>query len=130
MAPSFLGRRSGGGQGHFGYPLLNPAPSDDLPELMKRTGAEIGDVGVVTDDGSFDRILNILCPPDDRANRFGVPPGFVQLALPPGDIRTHLQRHPPGYVLSNTNVKRKHVELEASVENSGEVYSCLPVSLV
>ncbi|KAJ7854986.1 hypothetical protein B0H14DRAFT_748757 [Mycena olivaceomarginata] len=41
-----------------------------------------------------------------RTNRFGVPPGFVQLALPPGDICTKIQRYPPGYVISNTTVKK------------------------
>ncbi|KAJ7925492.1 hypothetical protein B0H13DRAFT_1466660, partial [Mycena leptocephala] len=101
-----------------GYPLFLPPPSDDLPESARRTGTEIGDVGVVTQDGSFDPIFNILCAANDRANRFGVPPGFIQVVLPPDDIRMQVPCYPPGYVISNTSVKRRHLEVEASLENN------------
>jgi hypothetical protein len=110
-----------------GYPLFLPPPSDDLPESARRTGTEIGDVGVVTQDGSFDPIFNILCPANDRANRFGVPPGFIQVVLPPDDIRMQVPCYPPGYVISNTSVKRRHLEVEASLENNVHVYSCMPL---
>ncbi|KAJ7148425.1 hypothetical protein C8R43DRAFT_857674, partial [Mycena crocata] len=58
-----------------GYPLFNPQPFDDLPEQARRqgTGTQIGDVGVITPDGSFDAIFNVLLPADDPTNRFGVP---------------------------------------------------------
>ncbi|KAJ7483197.1 hypothetical protein FB451DRAFT_984538, partial [Mycena latifolia] len=55
-------------QGH-GYPLFRPQPLDDLPELLRRIGTQIGDVGLVTQDGAFDPIFNILRAGDDPANR-------------------------------------------------------------
>ncbi|KAJ7669002.1 hypothetical protein B0H17DRAFT_216242 [Mycena rosella] len=98
-----------------GFPLFHPAPCDDLPEPARRTGTQIGDVGVVTDDGSFDPIFNILYPADDLANRFGVPADFEQVILPPHDIRIRRLQHPPGTVLSNTAVGKKRLGLQASV---------------
>ncbi|KAJ7157966.1 hypothetical protein C8R43DRAFT_882935 [Mycena crocata] len=61
--------------GH-GYPLFDPQPSDDLPELARRIGTEIGDVGIFTADGGFHPIYNILRAKDDPVNRFGVPNDF------------------------------------------------------
>ncbi|KAJ7840338.1 hypothetical protein B0H13DRAFT_1649748 [Mycena leptocephala] len=78
----------------YGYPLFRPAPCDDLPELSRKTGTQIGDIGVVTDDGSFDPIFNILCASNDRVNRFGVPPGFEQVVLPDDDILVQVPCYP------------------------------------
>ncbi|KAJ7227926.1 hypothetical protein C8J57DRAFT_199076 [Mycena rebaudengoi] len=55
-------------EGH-GYPLFHPQPFDDLSEEARRIGTEIGDVGVVTSDGSFDVIFNICRAADDPINR-------------------------------------------------------------
>ncbi|KAJ7869974.1 hypothetical protein B0H13DRAFT_2280701 [Mycena leptocephala] len=92
-----------------GYPLFRPGPCDDLPETARRTGTEIGDVGVITSDGSFDVIFNIIRSPNDAANRFGVPPDFEQVFLPPGDIQRQ-GCHFPGAVVSNDTTvnKRSH----------------------
>ncbi|KAJ6572289.1 hypothetical protein B0H19DRAFT_936467, partial [Mycena capillaripes] len=112
-----------------GYPLFLPPPSNDLPEPARRTGTEIGDIVVANHDGSIDVLFNILRPPDDRANRFGVPSGFIQAVLPPNDVRMQLQCYPPGYVISNTTVKRKHLGLETGLD-SMHVYPCMPMPLL
>ncbi|KAJ7840334.1 hypothetical protein B0H13DRAFT_2100981 [Mycena leptocephala] len=94
-----------------GYALYLPTPPNDLPESARRVGTEIGDVVLVTDQGSIDPVFNILRPANDRANqRFGVPPAFEQVVLPDDDIRTQVPSHSPGCVISNTTVKRKHLE--------------------
>ncbi|KAJ7493178.1 hypothetical protein B0H11DRAFT_2005227 [Mycena galericulata] len=91
-------------QQRYGFPLWNPKPCDDLPEPARRSGTQIGDVGVVNQDGSFDAIFNILYPQGDYANRFGVPPGFEMVLLEAGDIRTRTSLHPPNSDIWSTNV--------------------------
>ncbi|KAJ7708943.1 hypothetical protein B0H17DRAFT_1031304 [Mycena rosella] len=104
-------------KGH-GYPLFHPQPSDDLPDSARRIGTEIGDVGVVTQDGCFDPIFNILRTGDDPANRFGVPAGFEQVVLRPDDILIRAQFHLPGSDISNTTVIKKRLDVEGGMENN------------
>ncbi|KAJ7498032.1 hypothetical protein B0H11DRAFT_830274 [Mycena galericulata] len=104
-------------KGH-GYPLFHPQPSDDLPEPARKIGTEIGDVGVVTEDGCFDPIFNILKSADDRSNRFGVPLGFTPVVLGPEDIRMRAQYHPPGSDISNTTVNKKRLDIDAGMESN------------
>ncbi|KAJ7483220.1 hypothetical protein FB451DRAFT_1555253 [Mycena latifolia] len=104
-------------KGH-GYPLFHPQPSDDLPDPARRIGTEIGDVGVVTQDGCFDPIFNILHAANDPANRFGVPLGFEQVLLRQEDIRLRVLSHLPGSDISNTSVSKKRLDAEAGIENN------------
>jgi hypothetical protein len=106
-----------------GFPLFHPQPSDDLPELARSTGTAIGDIGVVTQDGCFDPIFNILLAGNDSANRFGVPVGFEQVFLGPDDIRTRWLYHPLGCDISNTTVEKRRLDLEAGMENNVQVQS-------
>ncbi|KAF7345414.1 Cell division control protein [Mycena venus] len=101
-----------------GYPLFHPQPSDDLPEAARRIGTEIGDVGVITQDGSFDPIFNILRARDDPANRFGVPPDFEQVVLGSEDIRTRSQFYLPGSDISNTTIRKRRIDFDAGVEGN------------
>ncbi|KAJ7777238.1 hypothetical protein B0H16DRAFT_1301967 [Mycena metata] len=101
-----------------GYPLFHPQPFDDLPEPARRTGTEIGDVGLVTQEGSFDPIFNILRAKDDPANRFGVPPAFEPVSLGPEDIATRTLFHLPGSDISNTTVNKKRIDVEAGIEDN------------
>ncbi|KAJ7041688.1 hypothetical protein C8F04DRAFT_946822, partial [Mycena alexandri] len=106
----------------LGYPLYRPSPPSDLPEHVRRSGTQIGDVGVVCSDGSFDPIFNICRTENDPANRFGVPISFAPLVVRPEDIRTQVQFHPPGSVISNVIETRKlfkdHGQPDAVVEDS------------
>jgi hypothetical protein len=82
----------------------------------------IGDVGLVTQDGSFDPIFNILCARDDPSNRFGVPPGFEQVHLGPEDIAMRAQFHLPGSDISNTAISKRRLDVEAEIENNMQVF--------
>ncbi|KAJ7765368.1 hypothetical protein B0H16DRAFT_1260485, partial [Mycena metata] len=55
-------------KGH-GYPLYRPQPPEDLPAEYRKSGACIGDVGVITPDGYFDFIFNICAPADSPINQ-------------------------------------------------------------
>ncbi|KAJ7140969.1 hypothetical protein C8R44DRAFT_239490 [Mycena epipterygia] len=102
----------------YGYPLFHPQPFDDLPEPARRTGTRIGDVGVVTQDGSFDPIFNICLAASDPANRFGVPQGFEQVVLGADHIATRDLCHLPGSDIANTTVSKKRLDVEAGFENN------------
>jgi hypothetical protein len=104
-------------KGH-GYPLFHPQPFDDLPFESRRVGTDIGDVGVVTSDGSFDVIFNICRPPDDPVNRFGVPQGFEQVDLGCGDIAPRTQYHRPGSDVSNTRISKRRLDVDVGVESN------------
>ncbi|KAJ7739927.1 hypothetical protein B0H16DRAFT_62338 [Mycena metata] len=101
-----------------GYPLFHPQPFDDLLEPARRIGTEIGDVGIVTQEGSFDPIFNILRAKDDPSNRFGVPPAFESVSLGPEDIATRTLFHLPGSDISNTTVVKKRIDVEAGIEDN------------
>ncbi|KAJ7257833.1 hypothetical protein C8J57DRAFT_1002587, partial [Mycena rebaudengoi] len=107
-------------KGH-GYPLFHPQPFDDLPFESLRVGTDIGDVGVVTSDGAFDVIFNICRSADDPVNRFGVPQGFEQVDLGPGDVAPRMQYHRPGSDVSNARITKRRLDVDASVESNAAV---------
>ncbi|KAJ7193405.1 hypothetical protein C8J57DRAFT_1159847, partial [Mycena rebaudengoi] len=109
-------------KGH-GYPLFHPQPFDDLSEEARRVGTEIGDVGVMTSNGSFDVIFNICRVADDPINRFGVPEGFEQVRLVQGDVATQTLCHRPGSDVSNTKISKRRLDVNVGVD--GNVF--LPV---
>ncbi|KAJ7618627.1 hypothetical protein FB45DRAFT_169771 [Roridomyces roridus] len=104
-------------KGH-GYPLFGPQPFDDLPPDSRRLGTQIGDVGVVTADGSFDVIFNICRSADDPLNRFGVPERFEQVRIGPGDIASRPQYHRPGSDVSNTRISKRRLDVDTGVESN------------
>ncbi|KAJ7039346.1 hypothetical protein C8F04DRAFT_305523, partial [Mycena alexandri] len=104
-------------KGH-GYPLFNPQPFDDLPLDTRRTGTEIGDVGIITSDGSFDVIFNICRAADDPLNRFGVPDGFEQVKLSSGDIAPQQLYFRPGADVSSTKITKRRLDIDAGVEGN------------
>ncbi|KIJ17035.1 hypothetical protein PAXINDRAFT_73418 [Paxillus involutus ATCC 200175] len=70
-----------------GYPLWYPEPDDNLPEACRDEGLRIGDVGIVTEDGTFDVLFNICLSEDHPLNQWGgVPPTFKQVQLPVQDV--------------------------------------------
>ncbi|KAJ7483269.1 hypothetical protein FB451DRAFT_103347 [Mycena latifolia] len=75
-----------------GCPLFHPQPFDDLPRAAREIGTRIGDVGIVTPNGAFDPIFNILDRAED--NRSGVPQGFEQVRLRHDAIAEQILYHP------------------------------------
>lgn len=43
----------------YGFPLWCPQPSSNLPVVYQRRGIDIGDVGIMRADGTFDVCFNI-----------------------------------------------------------------------
>ncbi|KAL0058243.1 SCF ubiquitin ligase complex subunit cdc4 [Marasmius tenuissimus] len=101
-----------------GYPLWCPDPNDALSDDYKANGIQIGDVGVVTEDGGFDFAFNVLREADDPINEFGVPHGFVPLGWD-GRKRENRTRFPPNIPLHSRHAERRDINVSASVTVPG-----------
>ncbi|KAJ7801694.1 hypothetical protein B0H14DRAFT_3884952 [Mycena olivaceomarginata] len=91
-----------------GYPLFHPQPFDDLPEPARKLGTEIGDVGLVTQDGAFDPI------------------SISAVLLGPTDIAMHSQCFLPGSDISNTTINKRRLDVDAGIESNVKVFSFVP----
>ncbi|KIM91599.1 hypothetical protein PILCRDRAFT_57789 [Piloderma croceum F 1598] len=89
----------------YGIPLFIPEPNGNLPPDYHDQGASIGDVGTVTSDGSFSFVFNICTPSDNPVNCNGVPEGFKQVSLLPGEI-FHTNMFPPASDVSSASVRK------------------------
>lgn len=78
-----------------GSPLWIPEPSNSLPIEYQRKGISIGDVGILTDSGSFDFLFNVYLPqgnPGNPINPEEMPEEFFPLVSPrPRDISRHME---------------------------------------
>lgn len=85
-----------------GCPLWLPAPNSRLPREYRRTGINVGDVGLITASGSFDFLFNILLPPDDPIHAGRLPEGFSPLYPPlkPEDIEDQEEFSADSYLAS------------------------------
>jgi hypothetical protein len=59
-----------------GFPLHVPEPEETLPHEYRVQGVNIGDVGTVTPEGTFDFLFNIYLRADDPINDNDVPDNF------------------------------------------------------
>ncbi|KIJ58143.1 hypothetical protein HYDPIDRAFT_34451 [Hydnomerulius pinastri MD-312] len=93
-----------------GYPLWVPEPDSSLPTEYQSKGLTVGDVGVVTEDGSFDVFFNICLPETHPLHRaYGVPEGFKQIVLHARDISKFPFIDGPGKVISTQSIDLKTV---------------------
>ena len=56
------------------HPLWIPEPSQSLTSAYIERGFSIGDVGIFTDEGSFEYLFNVSLPADHPINLGRVPP--------------------------------------------------------
>ncbi|KAJ7359234.1 hypothetical protein DFH08DRAFT_686081, partial [Mycena albidolilacea] len=101
-----------------GYPMSCPTPYGDAPLEARQAGTEIGDVGVIMSNGSFDVIFNICRASDDPINRFGVPRGFEQVHLGPEDVASLPEFHDPGSHVSNATIDKRRLGVDAGAESN------------
>ena len=66
----------------YGFPLYFPQPKNSLPIEYQKHGIDIGDVGVITADGSFEYLFNIWRPRDDPLNPQDLPDDFDAFQRP------------------------------------------------
>ncbi|KAF7971102.1 hypothetical protein HWV62_22102 [Athelia sp. TMB] len=81
----------------FGYPLYHPEPLEGSRPGHHKRGTNIGDVGVITTEGSFKFVFNIFIPKSDIGiNHFGVPDGFHPLTMEEHAIERISNKHAEG----------------------------------
>ncbi|KAJ6476338.1 hypothetical protein C8R45DRAFT_1077254 [Mycena sanguinolenta] len=102
-----------------GYPLPHPQPADNFP---KPQGIEIGDVGAVADDGSFNVFFNIR-KSTDSVNRpnWGLPPGFEEVPLNSEDYIPRSTHFGPGSHVSNSKLRKGRWDLNVDVDSNAQV---------
>ncbi|KAM6490706.1 hypothetical protein JOM56_014049 [Amanita muscaria] len=64
-----------------GYPLYEPDPFSQFSKEYSRNGVNVGDVGFIREDGTFDFLFNICPPQNSFINPPNLPYGF-SLELP------------------------------------------------
>lgn len=87
-----------------GYPLWIPEPYCNLPDAYKANGVSIGDVGIITSDGSFEYLFNLITPANHPRNFRGTPRGFEHVALGRGEISTRTWDHVPSSYISSRSI--------------------------
>ena len=93
-------------KGH-GLPLYIPQPSTSHCDSYERQGVSIGDVGVVTSLGDFDRFFNICLPAGHAMNPDVLPDGFYHLDLKPADVQVKsIYAHSPNSHMASPTVWR------------------------
>ncbi|KIJ12517.1 hypothetical protein PAXINDRAFT_45951, partial [Paxillus involutus ATCC 200175] len=93
-----------------GYPLWSPEPDDNLPEACRDEGLRIGDVGIVTGDGTFDVLFNICLSEDHPLNQWrGVPPTFRQVQLPVQDVSKRRGADNAGRAISTKSICERNI---------------------
>lgn len=91
-----------------GYPLWTPEPDMNLPDVYRREGLKIGDVGVVVpEDGSFDVFFNVCLPPTHSLHLdTGVPDNFAPIPLRRRDTAVFPEAESAGRIISTSSVAR------------------------
>ena len=93
-------------EGH-GLPLYIPQPSTSHCDSYEQQGVSIGDVGVVTSLGDFDRFFNICLPAGHAMNSDVLPDGFYHLDLKPADVQVKpLYAHSSNSYMASPSVRR------------------------
>ncbi|KAF9001524.1 hypothetical protein BDQ17DRAFT_1244342, partial [Cyathus striatus] len=74
---------------NYGFPLWFPQPNRYLPLEYRRKGISVGDVGIITHNGSFDFLFNISLPAEHPINPNDLPDDFVY--IPESKLRKAFQ---------------------------------------
>ena len=102
-----------------GYPLWFPEPSHSLPLEYREIGFQIGDVGVVTEHGSFDVFFNICLPTDHPLHStYGVPDGFKKVSLLDRDKEILIPDDHHGRVVAAQSISQRNLTIGAALATS------------
>ncbi|THU95764.1 hypothetical protein K435DRAFT_665696, partial [Dendrothele bispora CBS 962.96] len=103
-----------------GYPLWIPEPSDETLENCK-DGIEVGDVGFITQDGSFEFLFNLTLPANHDIHKWRVPSNFEPLNLVAGNSNRK------NYFLPGQTVHSQGTEIHDSATYFNVRISNLPI---
>jgi hypothetical protein len=101
-----------------GVPLYFPDLYDSLPTACRERGVSIGDVGIVTEDGSFDFLFNVCLPRDDPVNDGRTPESFQMVTLNQSidfGARDNGSCFPRGSSVFSSSIKKKALGVGISI---------------
>jgi hypothetical protein len=103
----------------YGYPLWLPEPNECLPEEYQESGTCIGDVGIVSSDGSFDYLFNVCHPASHPINVDRTPEDFEYVELRMShDVYRNSGVHAPKSHVASASLKKRVLDAGVSmVEN-------------
>jgi hypothetical protein len=102
-------------QGH-GYPVYGPKPDDNLPLEYRDRGTSIGDLVIITPDGTIDFLFNICLPWDHPVNDGRTPECFEMVNLVPSkDLSSMEDWHAIGSSIASSSVKKKSLTADVAV---------------
>jgi hypothetical protein len=102
-------------KGH-GYPVYGPKPDDNLPQEYRDRGTNIGDLVLITADGTIDFLFNICLPSDHPVNDGRTPQCFEMVDLVASkDLSSMLGWHAIGSSIASSSVRRKSLAAGAVV---------------
>ncbi|KAJ3768306.1 hypothetical protein FB446DRAFT_286144 [Lentinula raphanica] len=113
-----------------GYPLWKPKSHNTrLPEVYKKNGVHIGDLGILTESGGFDYLFNVCHGPNHELNLGRVPEDFKPIPdLDADDTEEDNEEYPLGsHVSSNPNrIHQSTIQVENSYQGSANQFEGLP----
>jgi hypothetical protein len=95
-----------------GHPLFTPEPDQNWPDERQKVGITIGDIGILTSDGSFDVLYNIFKPANHPLNWQGVPKNHQPIILPAGGI-SRRRYYSPGTVIKGGKLMTTSIDASA-----------------
>ncbi|KAF8995194.1 hypothetical protein BDQ17DRAFT_1032063 [Cyathus striatus] len=101
-----------------GYPLWLPQRDHNLSIEYRRKGVSIGDVGLITSDGSFDFLFNIWTSAESPINPDDLPNDFTS-SCPPRLQTSFKSSFPPRSMISNIS----NIEVEVDWHTMDISYS-------
>lgn len=108
--------------GH-GYPLWFPDYDPNLPPTYPKDGTRIGDLGYLTDEGSFEYLFNVCTDASDPSNSGRVPPDFVPLTdIPEPAVEKQLGMHKKNKVLTASSERQLSTRPD---QNLPYVFTCV-----
>ena len=102
----------------YGYPLWRPDPNSLLSQEYRSEGVNVGDVGIITSDGSFDFLFNICVSRDHPINHRGVPDGFVPVDPATLELDREPLFHHPRTNVSSQSIRQVNVQGEVGVSDT------------
>ncbi|KAF9264964.1 hypothetical protein L218DRAFT_861607 [Marasmius fiardii PR-910] len=101
-----------------GCALWIPEPNKALTSEYRQNGVQIGDIGILRADGSFDFVFNVCRSANDPINQYGVPNGFQPL-LWNGAIRMTDGIFRPGEPVLSRGAEKRALGVEGSASLPG-----------
>jgi hypothetical protein len=99
-----------------GYPVYGPKPDNCLPQAYQDRGTSIGDVVIITNDGTIDFLFNICLPSDHPINSGRTPECFKMVELDASkDLSLMEDWHGIDSSIASSSVQKKALAAHAAV---------------